>query len=64
MRTSLGQYRQSLPHGQGLVMTVMVATPEALRRGFMRSAATSWRSSSGVTPHDAQRSGSSARTRW
>ena len=64
MRISLGQKRQLPEQGQGLVMTVMVATPEAVRRGFMRSVRSSVSSSSGVTFHDAQRAGSSRLIRW
>ena len=43
MRRSLGQYRQSPEQGHGFVSTVMVATPDAVRRGFMRSVCTSRR---------------------
>ena len=64
MRMSLGQKTHEPEHGHGLVMTVMVATPEAERLGLMRSAATSRSSSSGVMPQLAQRSGSSRLTRW
>ena len=57
MRTSLGQYRQSLPQLQGLVITVIVATPDAVRRGFICSAAMSARSSASFSPHAATVSG-------
>ena len=63
MRTSLGQNRHAPEQGQGLVMTVMGATPEAVRRGFTRSTASRRRSSSGVMSQLFQRSGSVAFTR-
>ena len=58
MRTSLGQYRQSLEHGHGLVITVMVATPDAVRRGFILSRRRSASSVAASTSHVAQRWGS------
>ena len=58
MRTSAGQYRQLLEQRHGFVITVMVATPDAVRRGFMRTAAMNCRSNSGVTFQLSQRAGS------
>ena len=58
MRTSLGQYRQLLAHFHGFVSTVTVATPEAVRPGFICSVRTRRRSSSSSTFQEAQRAGS------
>ena len=58
MRMSLGQNTQAPEQGQGLVSTVMVATPEAVRRGL----ACKRRIRASPTFHDRQRSGSSAFT--
>jgi hypothetical protein len=63
MRMSLGQKTHAPEQGQGFVSTVMVATPEAVRRGLAWSSRTKAASSSGVTFHAAQRFGSSALTR-
>ena len=64
MRRSQGQYRQSLEQACGLVMTVMVATPEAVRRGFMRMVRTRRSSSVASTFQLAQRMGSRCFVRW
>jgi len=60
MRRSLGQKMQADEQGHGLVSTVMVATPEAVRRGLRRSVRSKASSSVGVTFHEAQRVGPSA----
>ena len=62
MRTSLGQNRQLPEHAHGLVMTVMVATPEEVRRGFIRQLAKSAASCCGVTFQLFQSAGSFAFT--
>ena len=62
MRMSLGQNTQAPEQGQGLVSTVMVATPEAVRRGLACKRRIRAASAASVTFHDRQRSGSSAFT--
>ena len=62
MRISFGQNTQAPEHGQGFVSTVMVATPDAVRRGFTRRSRTRRASVASLTFHAAHRSGSSAFT--
>lgn len=63
MRISFGQNTQAPEHGQGFVSTVMVATPEAVRRGLACRRRTRAASVASLMFHAAHRSGSSAFTR-